>query len=301
MSNKEIDYESIPLNVLVEDPEFDKLAKVPDELFGPKGRSKSTSFPDTFTRKTVVPVFNQGSLGSCVGASGKVVVSDPSYSNLDLSTLWIYKRAQEYDVWAGNSYSGTSINGACIALKKEGICEEKFYPYTTDKTSTPKAGASENAQSRKIKDFYGISMRDDAISRIKELVMTHGALWTSFYVNQEFYNVGRDGFLRNEAGYIESTRKGGHAIALVGWTHKEGKLFWKFQNSWGNYWGDKGFFYMSEELYTKITKGFYCVQTDTQSEPIVNRTFFQRIVGIPLRMLDILKYMFMSTFGRLFK
>merc|ERR1719335_2170228 len=39
-----------------------------------------------------------------------------------------------------------------------------------------------------------------------------------------------------------STELGGHAIKIVGWGVENGTKYWKVQNSWNPYWGEKGFF-----------------------------------------------------------
>lgn len=37
---------------------------------------------------------------------------------------------------------------------------------------------------------------------------------------------------------------GGHAIEIVGWDEKNGEKCWIIKNSWGESWGDKGYFYI---------------------------------------------------------
>lgn len=275
----EINYKDIPLDVVVDDDEFDKIDDVPDSEFKVKQvRSKSSSFPSEYSRDIVVPVFNQGSIGSCVGCSGKVVSTDPNFKGIDLSALWLYKRAQVFDRWKGENYSGTSIIGACRALLQEGICQESYYPYSTRSSSKAKEGALNDALTRRISNFYTMNLRGNT-EKIKELIQKQ-PLWTSFHVHDNFYDLDSDGFLKDEDGYLSSTKKGGHAVAIVGWTYKEGKLYWKFQNSWGKYWGKRGFFYMSDELYRKISKGIYYVSFTGDSS--IKESFLSKLLNFPV-------------------
>lgn len=59
---------------------------------------------------------------------------------------------------------------------------------------------------------------------------------------------------------------GGHAIEIVGWGVKNGKKFWWIRNSWGEKWGDGGFFRMArgnntckieENVITGVPDFFY--------------------------------------------
>lgn len=46
---------------------------------------------------------------------------------------------------------------------------------------------------------------------------------------------------------------GGHAVAIVGWGHVNGRLYWIVRNSWGRDWGMHGFFYIfADQMNSKF-------------------------------------------------
>ena len=81
-----------------------------------------------FSRRDLTPkVLDQGSIGSCVGHSGRVLLSSSELFQVEESSpMWIYKKGKEHDVFAGEDYSGTTIRGAAKAVQKEGCCFERF-------------------------------------------------------------------------------------------------------------------------------------------------------------------------------
>jgi hypothetical protein len=239
------------------------------------------SSENEFSRRDKLPEpFNQGSLGSCVGCSGAGVVSDEDYLLLnDPSPMWIYRRAQFYDVWPGEDYSGTSIAGACKVLQKEGCCSEAFWPYVANKDTSAKDGADEEASKAKITAYYKLPMQE--VNQIKDALRTK-TLWFSYDIYKQFYTIKSDGILKTE-GYMESEKSGGHAVALIGWKYIDDKLFWEVRNSWGTRWGNKGHFWIEHGLLEKIIHGGMYVITINEPAPKRKRTsriarFFNAIV-----------------------
>lgn len=90
-------------------------------------------------------------------------------------------------------------------------------------------------------DFHGPSM--------KSAVMDYGAVAFSMVWSNDFYNVSTDSY------YNPTGNGGGHAVLLVGWDdhYPRGNFkldpgsdgAWLVKNSWGEGWGDKGFFWIS--------------------------------------------------------
>ena len=222
--------------------------------------------PEKFSRRDKSSeVLSQGTIGSCVGQSGRNVFEDiPSHRHkVKLSPMWIYQTGKKYDAWEGEDYSGTSITGACKALLKEGCCEEKFFPYVFSEVALPIIGASENASHRKIHAFYKLTV--DRVIEIKNLLSTE-SLWVAINIHENFYRI-ENGIIPSD-GYLESKYCGGHAITLIGWKYVDKILYWEFQNSWGKNWGDDGYFFISHLLFSKIVKGgiYYLVTKEEEAK-----------------------------------
>ena len=203
-----------------------------------------------FSRRSISPrVKNQGSIGSCVGHSGRVILgSAQKFKKEEPSPMWIYQKGKKYDPWAGEDYSGTSIRGAAMAVKTEGCCFESFWPYVAREDSQPKEGAKQDAEQKKIHGFYVIPKNET--KEIKSMLIDR-PLWYAFMVHDYFFSIGFDGIVDSKK-YLNSTKAGGHAVAMIGWKTINGKLYWEFQNSWGVFHGNLGCFYLDDELFQRI-------------------------------------------------
>lgn len=200
-----------------------------------------------FSRRDLTPrVKNQGSIGSCVGHSGRVVYgSTEEFKDKEPSAMWIYKKGQLYDPWPGEDYSGTTIRGACKGLVKEGCCEEKYWPDLRKEGAPMSPEAPENALKYKINGYYVIPKGDT--DRIKSALLKE-PLWTSIKVRRHFFQTDSTGVVNSDK-FLSSEVVGGHAVSMIGWKEIDGKLYWEFQNSWGRWFGNKGYFFMEDSLY----------------------------------------------------
>ena len=83
-----------------------------------------------------------------------------------------------------------------------------------------------------------------SLDRIKEAIMTHGALATCYCVNSAYF--------QNNIQYQppSSSELPNHSVAIIGWddsmiTQAPEPGAWLCKNSWGENWGLDGFFYIS--------------------------------------------------------
>ena len=78
---------------------------------------------------------------------------------------------------------------------------------------------------------------------LEELVQRTIMMYGSMVVNMEVY----ENFYAYESGVYEKTwipgsYGGRHLVRLIGWGREDGKDYWLCANSWGDDWGDRGFF-----------------------------------------------------------
>ncbi len=78
---------------------------------------------------------------------------------------------------------------------------------------------------------------------IKYYLMNYGGITVSYYADNQYFNSG------NNTYYYSGNEKTDHSVLLVGWDNSKvtsgGTGAWIIKNSWGNSWGDNGYFYMS--------------------------------------------------------
>ena len=77
------------------------------------------------------------------------------------------------------------------------------------------------------------------------------SLMIAFRVSQSIFSIRSDGIV-DDKKYLSYRLNGGHAVSLIGYVYIDGKLYWEMQNSWGKYWGNEGFFFMSDDLLRDI-------------------------------------------------
>lgn len=240
--------EDIPLKVTDGD-------KGTDWLLPPIEIDHSAVEQSRFSRRSA-NVMNQGTLGTCVGVSGKVVVEDVLPEREFLSAMHIYHHGQLNDSIAGEDYDGTTISGALRGLRNAGCCKAELWPYNETEASKPKTGSVEDALTRKIESYYRLNLDGEKLDEdlMKTLLMKQ-SLWISVNAHDYLYNIPDYGNVYEDK-YLASKNVGGHAMAIVGWaTDIEGNTKWEIQNSWGTTWGADGYCWMSTSLLEKILLG----------------------------------------------
>lgn len=193
---------------------------------------------------------DQETLGSCTGNAivgaleylENKVEKDISGNVIDLSRLFVYYNER----WIENTIfedSGAMIRDGIKSLAKWGVCTESLWPYNIDKfTEKPTNDCYTDAFSRRISLYARV--RQD-IKSIKRTLASGFPIIFGFSVYDSFESeeVSENGIMNMPTE--DDTTLGGHAVLCVGYDDSIKRVI--VRNSWGESWGQKGYFTMPYE------------------------------------------------------
>ena len=194
---------------------------------------------------------NQFSLPSCVGNatadSIEVLNSVEGRPHVELSRQFIWTLARNMmdrdkdgkgDV---DKKTGTFIRLAYDVIRTFGVCPETYWPYDSPWNRLPSLKSMRRATGHKIRGFYRIKGQgDDRIDQIlTALRANHPVTFGTRLPKSGFNKQAAEGPVG-----VPTDLGGGHAMIIVGYFAASGFLI---KNSWGQKWGDGGFFTMAPE------------------------------------------------------
>jgi C1A family cysteine protease len=203
---------------------------------------------------------DQGQTGSCVGwATGEGVVryhmvqARKLKKAEQLSPRYIWMASKETDEYVQRPESfveeaGTSLKAAMDVCRKFGAATMAMLPFhitTLMYTGTENALYALAAQ-RKISAYFNLAKN---LNQWKAWLAAHGPILAGLSVDQTWDNA--TATHGNLDTFFPNTVRGGHAVAIVGYT-ATGRFI--VRNSWGTAWGDNGFAYASPAY---INGGFF--------------------------------------------
>ena len=222
----------------------------------------SYELPNTYDlRDELMPVRNQGSQGTCAAQSGACMKEWQERQDVGLkkymSPQFIYNQRSYWndDVQDGddpNEDNGMYMRDLMRILQKIGVCEEELYPYgKIQKADQIDINIISNASKYKVKHYAQVV----TIDGLKRNLIEKGPCVVAFPV----YNYGMEMWKQKN----NETRKGGHAMTIVGYTEDS----FIIRNSWGSSWGDKGYCYYKFNDWGDHWEIWGTLDADTPSPP----------------------------------
>ena len=135
-------------------------------------------------------------------------------------------------------------------IKKTGLPEESFYPYTATDGNCSNAQANWQENTYKIASYGSVSQD---LNKIKSALVKYGPLPTAMMVYEDFMH-----YTSGIYSYVSGKKLGGHAVFLVGYNDEE--QYFIVKNSWGKKWGENGYFRIAySEINSDVSFGLSTV------------------------------------------
>ena len=188
-------------------------------------------------------IYDQGVLGSCTGQeAARMIYAAQSYQKLPKvrpSRLGLYYNARLLEGTTGYD-AGASIRDSIKGANKYGYALETQWPYDIRKFNKPiPTEVAKDALKRKVTKYETVGQ---VLSSMKSCI-TEGhciALGIDVYSSFEEEIPTTTGVIPMPS--YNDDYLGGHAIVILGYNDK--KKQFKFANSWGTSWGDRGYGYL---------------------------------------------------------
>ena len=200
-------------------------------------------------------IADQGSTGSCVGwATADSVVrwhlvqAGRLAKNSPLSPRFPWMAAKETDQFVAQPTTfiesdGTSLKAALDVSRKWGAVRDTVLPFRSGQLYVGEVATFYAiATQMKIAAYFNLGRR---LADWRTWLASSGPILTRLNVDQTWDDAtAKKGKLGT---YKPATARGGHAVALVGYT----ATAFIVRNSWGTGWGDKGYAYASNAYAAK--------------------------------------------------
>jgi C1A family cysteine protease len=196
------------------------------------------------------PVYDQGSLGSCtanaIAGAFQFELMKQNLPVFNPSRLFIYynERVLEGHV---KEDSGAQIRDGIKSVATQGVCDEALWPYNIAKFAQKPTKAL-YTKALKSQALQYTRLNNTAINELKTCLASGNPFVFGFTVYQSFEGdkVAQTGILPMPSS--SESVMGGHAVMAAG--YDDSKKAFIIRNSWGDAWGQKGYFYMPYDYIT---------------------------------------------------
>lgn len=217
--------------------------------------------PSTFDlRPMLMRPYDQGQVGSCTG--------NATAGALELDQILLFPRESAFTpdrlalYYNGRIAEGTTDQDAGAMLRDVvagvatyGYKAETVYDESKVTTAPTQADYDEMAK-RKITNMMYARVQQN-VNSIKQVVYSKRGVIIGFTVYASFERIGHDGIMKMPARREQVL--GGHAVLIVG--YDDHKQCFIVRNSWGDTWGQWGYFYAPYAYFTnpKLASDLWCI------------------------------------------
>ena len=185
--------------------------------------------------------------GSCWAFAAASAVSDRlrlmtkgAWPTAELSPQMIVNCAT-----TANGCHGGGMSSAYKLMHERGAVDEGCMRYTADDNECTDINicrdcghdypchAVKNYTKYFVEEYGSVSGEE----RMMKEIYARGPITCAIDATDDFYYNYRGGIYRDTSG----AQSLNHAISVVGWGEEDGQKYWIMRNSWGSYWGEKGF------------------------------------------------------------
>lgn len=235
-----------------------------DYMFSPRREgaalpvAKSVDLRDKFAAP-----YDQGQLGSCTANAIAGALQFVDQTSWNASRLAVYYRERAIEGTTGQD-AGAEIRDG-IKVVANGYAPEDLWPYNIQRFTEPPPQEYVNAETthhaltyRRIGGFSTVRTK-----QIKQALTAGLPVVFGFTVFESF-----EGQYTGDTGYVRMPTSndraiGGHAVLIVGYQIRKGRLYFTVRNSWGDQWGDHGYFYMPTKYVgdPNLCDDFWVIET----------------------------------------
>jgi C1A family cysteine protease len=221
-----------------------------------------TLLPLVDLRLKCPPVYNQLQTGSCTGnawaAAFQYMLMQVLMAAWAPSRLFIYYCERAFNQNTGRD-SGAMLRDGAKALANFGTCKETTWAFDEDMVTTQPTSASYvEALNHKIKEYQSIASDVDTLKQCisEELPFVFGFTVYESFESDYVAKTGNMPIPLNSESVV-----GGHAVMGVG--YDDSKNAFIIRNSWGEDWGDGGYFYMPYNYISnpQLASDFWCMKS----------------------------------------
>ena len=233
-------------------------------VYGIEDIPSTEQHPVVDLRRYVDNVYSQGQLGSCganvICSAYKLelrrqaeMVDSRAYYHVERSRLFLYYNSRTYDN-STDKDEGASLRDTLRALKTWGICWETNWPYDPlNFAQKPPRYCYDNAAGNTICKYESIINQD--IHQFRACLKAGFPIAFGYQVYQSFRD-SENGLMPipSDEEIKNNPDPPGHGGLAVGYNdHTECVTV---LNSWGEHWGDGGYFYMPYKFITDPVQAF---------------------------------------------